>query len=257
MNTNEIIERLWANPEDTSDDLVAALAGNPQLVAEQKNARDFNTRLRQGMHSVNADAALRQKLLQLPEQAERAEENLVVADVSVAPAALVAGNDSIWRRILPVAACLILVVGLVIYFRPDLNVELENEIFAHVYAEERFLDGETAIPLNEVNARMENVLGAHLLTSADTKKLNVTFAKDCWIAKGKAMHLIVKGKTGAVTMIMIPGSVASSEFNISDERFRGVVSPTTGGGTLVVIGNKQEPIEEYRKLLSTNLDWEY
>jgi hypothetical protein len=253
MNTNEIIERLWANPDDTSAELIAALAANPQLVAEQKTARDFNTRLRQGMHSVNADAALRQKLLQLPDQTE----NLVIADVSVAPAALVAGNDNIWRRILPVAACLILVFGLVFYYRPDLNVELENEIFAHVYAEERFLNGDTAIPLNEVNARMENVLGAHLLTSADTKKLNVTFAKDCWIAKGKAMHLIVQGQTGAVTMIMIPASVASSEFNISDEHFRGVVSPTTGGGTLVVIGNKQEPIEEYRKLLSTNLDWEY
>src|SRR5688500_3964671 len=146
MNTNEIIERLWADPEDTSAELVAAVAGNPELFAEQKIARDFNMRLKQGMHSVNADAALRQKLLQLPEQAGRAEgsaeESLAVADVSVAPAALVAGNDNIWRRILPVAACLILVFGLVFYYRPDLNVELENEIFAHIYAEERFLDGE-------------------------------------------------------------------------------------------------------------------
>ena len=252
MNTNEIIERLWADPEDTSGELLAALAANPELLAEQQAARDFNARLKLGMHAVNADAALRLKLVQIPEQTA----NMVVADLSVAPPVLAAGNDSIWRRALPVAACLILILGLVLYYRPDLNLELEKEIFAHVYAEERFLDGEVAIPLAEVNARMENLMGAHLLTTADTKNLDITFAKDCWI-KGKAMHLIVKGKTGAVTMIMIPSSVASSEFNIADERFSGIVTPTAGGGTLVVIGNRQEPIEEYRKLLSTNLDWEY
>ena len=252
MNTNDIIERLWADPEDTSPDLVAALAANPELLAQQQAAHEFNVRLKLGMHSVSADPALRMKLLQIPEQ----QENLVVADLSVAPPALAASNDSIWRRALPVAACLIVVLGLVLYFRPDMNLELEKEIFAHVYGEERFLNSEQQIPLSEVNARMENVVGAHLLTSADTKNLDVTFAKDCWIANGKAMHLIVKGQTGAVTMLMIPGSVATSEFKIADERFRGIVLPTAAG-TLVVIGNKQEPIEEYRKLMSANLDWEY
>jgi len=252
MNTNDIIEHLWADPEDTSADLLAAIAANPELLAEQQAARDFNARLKLGMHSVNADAALRAKLLQIAEQ----EDNLVVADLSVAPPVLAASNDSIWRRVLPVAACLILMLGLVLYYRPDLNLELENEIFTHVYGEAFFLDSKADISLIEVNARMENVLGTHLQTSADVKNLDVRFAGECWIANGKAIHLIVKGQTGPVTLIMIPGSVASSEFKIADERFRGIVTPTSGG-TLVVLGNKQEPIEQYRKLMSANLDWEY
>ncbi len=252
MNTNEIIERLWADPEDVSDDLLAAIAANPELRAEQQAARAFNSRLKLGMHSVSADAALRSKLLQVPDQ----DANLVVADVSVTPALMAAGNDSMWRRALPVAACLFLILGLVLYFRPDLNLELENELLAHVYSEEFLFSNQNQIPLAEVNARMDEVVGAHLLTTADTKNLKVTFAKDCWIAKAKAMHMIVKGKAGPVTMIMFPSSIAASEFNIADERLRGVVTPTAGG-TLVVIGNKQEPIEEYRKLMSTNLDWEY
>lgn len=249
MNTNELIERLWADPEDVSEDLLAALAANQDLRAEQQAARDFNAALKASLHAVSADATLRLKLLQVPDQTANK-----VADAA-APA-MAAGNDSIWRRALPVAACLILILGLVLYFRPDMNLELEKELFAHVYAEERFLNSENHLPLSEVNARMDDVLGAHLLTTADTKKLDITFAKDCWIAKGKAMHMIVKGKTGAVTMIMMPSSIAASEFKIADERLRGIVTPTAHG-TLVVIGNKQEPIEEYRKLLSTNLDWEY
>jgi hypothetical protein len=252
MNTNEIIERLWADPEDGSEELLTALAANPELRAEQQAARAFNASLKLGMHSVNADAALRQKLLQIPQQ----EANTVVADVSVAPPVMAASNDSFWRRALPVAACLVVILGLVLYFRPDLNLELEKELFAHVYVEEFFFDNQNQIPLAEVNARMDEVVGGHLLTTSDTKNLKITLAKDCWIAKVKSMHMIVKGKTGPVTMIMIPSSVASSEFNIGDERLRGVVTPTAGG-TLVVIGNKQEPIEEYRKLMSTNLDWEY
>lgn len=252
MNMNDIIERLWADPDDASDELSAALAANPQLRAEQQAARAFNAKLKSGLQAVNADAALRQRLLQLPDL----EANMVVADVSVAPPVM-ASNDSVWRRALPVAACLLIILGLVLYFRPDLNLELEKELFAHVYAEEfLFSNQANQIPLPEVNARMDEVVGAHLLTTADTKNLKVTFAKDCWIAKVKAMHMIIKGKTGPVTMIMMPSSVASSEFNIADERLRGVVTPTSGG-TLVVIGNKQEPIEEYRKLMSTNLDWEY
>src|SRR5688500_6000088 len=151
MNTNEIIERLWADPEDVSDDLSAALAANPELRAEQQAARAFNTRLKLGMHSITADAALRSKLLQVPDQ----DANMVVADVSVAPPVMAASNDSVWRRALPVAACLLIILGLVLYFRPDLNLELEKELFAHVYAEEFFLDNQNGVPLAEVNARMD------------------------------------------------------------------------------------------------------
>lgn len=252
MNTNEIIERLWADPEDTSAQLATAVAASPELLAEQQAAREFNARLKLGMNAVNADAALRLKLLQIPEQ----ETGDVVADMSTTPSVLAAGNDSVWRRALPVAACLILILGLVMYFQPDAKIELEKELFAHVYSEESFYNSRSDIPLTEVNAEMESTVGAHLQTTADTKKLDVTFSQDCWIAKQKAMHLVLKGKTGPVNVIMIPSSVATSEFNIADERFRGIVTPTSRG-TLVVIGNKQEPIEEYRKLMSTNLDWEY
>src|SRR5688500_8618724 len=114
MNTNEIIERLWADPEATSADLVAALASNPQLIAEQNAARDFNAALKLSMHSVTADAALRTKLLQIPAQ----EADVVDADLSIPSPVLAASNDSIWRRALPLAACLILILGLVLYYRP-------------------------------------------------------------------------------------------------------------------------------------------
>jgi hypothetical protein len=252
MNTNEIIERLWADPEDNVADLVAALAANPELLAEQQAARNFNARLKLGMHSVHADAALHLKLLQIADQ----DDNLADADVSLVPPAITASNDSIWRRALPVAACLMLVLSLVLYYRPDLNVELEHEIFAHVYGEQRFLDNKADISLSEVNTKMDDVLGTHLQNSAAIKNLAVRFADDCWIANAKALHLIVKGETGPVTLIMIPGSVAASEFKIADERFRGIVTPTSGG-TLVILGNQQEPIEDYRRLMATNLDWEY
>ena len=89
-----------------------------------------------------------------------------------------------------------------------------------------------------------------------TDGLEVTFAKDCYIAKQRAMHLVVKGKTGPVNVVMIPSQVVKSEMKISDKRFNGLVTPASGG-TLVIIGNKQEPISAYRDQLASSLKWEY
>ncbi len=199
--------------------------------------------IRRELLSVSAPAELRQKLLQ----------------VSALPAQ--AANDSLFRRILPVAACLAVALGITLWTTNDqheaLEDALEKEIFAHMYLEGQ-LDNATAsvIPLSAVNDRMEQVMGAHLEMSEAVSDLQVTFAKDCWVAQQVAFHLIMKGKTGAVTVMMIPSESKDAEFDISDERFNGLVTPTDGG-YLVVVGNKQEPIAEYRNLLSRNLGWEY
>jgi hypothetical protein len=161
----------------------------------------------------------------------------------------------VFRRLLPVAASFVAAMGIALWTLNDSHAALAEEIFTHMYQEGQLDNaGATLIPLNTVNARMESWMGAHLdLADADMK---VTFAKDCWVAKQMAFHMIMQGKNGAVTVMMIPGKDQHDEFNISDAQYSGLVTPTDGG-YLVVVGNKQEPIAEYRNLLSSKLDWEY
>lgn len=210
------------------------------------NEQELDDLIRRELLSVSAPADLRQKLLQPELLKPRATPWFRAA------------NDNLFRRLLPVAASLVAALGIAHWTVNDSHAALEKEIFTHMYQEGQLDNANAAlIPLNTVNARMESWMGAHLeARDAAARELKVTFAKDCWVAKQMAFHLIMQGKTGAVTVMMIPAKDRYEEFSISDAQYSGVVTPTDGG-YLVVVGNKQEPIAEYRNLLSSEIEWEY
>lgn len=215
------------------------------------NDKELDELIRGTLLSVSAPAELREKLLQ-PE----------------APApqprpwhAFISANDAIFRRILPVAACLVVALGIASWSTTDRQAALENEIFTHMYLEGQ-LDNENAdiLPLEIVNTRLKQWMGARLAADRNDSDLDVTFAKDCWVAKQATFHMIMKGQTGAVTVMMIPDREsiggAGREFSISDAKYSGLVTPTERG-YLVVVGNKREPLTAYRNLLTGRLEWEY
>jgi len=203
--------------------------------------------------SVQAPAELRQKLLNISHQAP-ARTGLFGAF------GFAANADSFIRRALPIAACLVVALAIGMYNRSHKLANLQADLFAHVYGETAYLaslnNGPTSVSMPEVNARMEEVVGAHLNLADDINKLEVSFAKDCWVAQQVAYHLIMRGKTGDISVMMIPDLELDGEFSIADDQYNGLITPTDGG-YLVVIGSKQEPITEYRNLLSSNLAWEY
>lgn len=215
------------------------------------NDKELDELIRGTLLSVSAPADLREKLLQ-PE---------ALAPQSRPWHAFVGANDAIFRRVLPVAACLVVALGIAFWSTTDRQAALENEIFTHMYLEGQ-LDNDDAevLPLEIVNTRLKQWMGAHLAADGNDKELDVTFAKDCWVAKQATFHMIMKGQTGAVTVMMIPDPEprggAEREFNISDAKYSGLVTPTERG-YLVVVGNKREPLTAYRNLLTGRLEWEY
>ncbi|MDY6983547.1 MAG: DUF3379 family protein [Pseudomonadota bacterium] len=221
---------------------------NPNL-----NDNEFDELIRGTLLSVSAPAELREKLLRQASEAPAPQSRPWHAFISA--------NDGIFRRMLPVAACLVVALGIAFWSTGDSQTALGDEIFTHMYLEGQ-LDNANAdvLPLETVNARLKQWMGAHLDVKKGDKDLDVTFAKDCWVAKQAAFHIIMKGETGAVTVMMIPDREpidgVDREFNISDATFSGLVTPTERG-YLVVIGNKREPLTAYRNLLTGRLEWEY
>jgi hypothetical protein len=221
--------------------------------------QELDELIRRELLSVSAPADLRQKLLQPEQLGPRVHGTFRKTFAALVHSA----NDGIFRRVLPVAACLMVALGIAFWSGDNQRELLANEIFTHMYLEGQLDNADSAeISLATVNTRMEDWMGAHLAMS-DTEDLKVTFAKDCWVAKRMAFHLIMKGETGAVTVMMIPakdgiGGIGKeqAEFDISDPQYSGLVTPTEGG-YLVVVGSKQESIAGYRNLLSSKLDWEY
>ncbi|MEY4640625.1 MAG: hypothetical protein RLZZ227_619 [Pseudomonadota bacterium] len=218
-------------------------------MTERLTDQELDDLIRHELLSVSAPAELRQKLLR--------PELLAPGKAGVLALFGLSANDGFFRRVLPVAACLVAALGIALWNPDDRHAALAEEIFSHIYMEEGLLAQRgDLIPLPTVSSRMEDIVGAHLDMSQDVENLEVTFAKDCWVAKTIGFHLIMKGETGAVTVMMIPSQEKDVEFNISDAKFSGVVTPTEGG-YLVVVGNKREPISAYRNLLTGHLEWEY
>jgi hypothetical protein len=215
----------------------------------------FEARLHAALNAVQSPVGLQQRLLQIPD--------LDIPDRSTAGAGLAHGavtaeaaNESQFlRRLLPAAAALLLAIGIGLFYEPDLNAALASEIFGHIYYEEPFYGNGEVLPMAEVNARLQPLTGDSL-QAVGSEVLEVTFAKDCYIAKKRTMHLVMKGKTGPVNVMMIPDQVVDHEVEIADQRFSGLVTPASGG-TLVVVGNKQEPISAYRDMVAAQLHWDY
>jgi len=211
------------------------------------NEQDFEKLLQQVVKAPTPPAGLLSSLLAV------ASEDINQA----APArTMAAANDSFWRRALPVAACMALLLGLAYRFQPAQDTPLSQEILRHVYAEARFLNSTDHVSLAEVNSRMGKTIKAQLESSRDTDVMDVHFSKDCWIAKQVAMHLIIGGDTGPVSVMMIPSQVVHQETVFNDERFTGTITPM-GSGTLVVLGNRAEPLGKYTAMVQSHLHWQY
>ena len=210
------------------------------------NDEQFDRLLERVLRAPEPSTSLQEKLLAVPDVAEAADRRVPEA-----------ANDPLWRRVLPVAACLALFLLLAHRFQPARNAGLEQEILNHVYAERQFLETRSGkIPLAEVNARMERMIGAHIESSPATEALDVHFAKDCWVAKAVTMHLIITVDTGPVSLMMIPQHVVDKTTAIADSRFSGTITPVDGG-TLVVLANRQEPVGKYFNIFTDHVKWDY
>jgi len=240
-------ELLGANPLSQDPAFLAAARATPAREAAWQAACAFEKRLRASLEAVQAPATLLPRLL----AAVGAEP---AAPVMLRPPRASTGD---WlRRYLPVAAVLLLALGMNWYFQFDGLQALQDDILGHIYDEAPYIPESAQVALDDVNAHLELSLGAHLASSAATRKLRVTFVKDCKVAKQVGTHLVVKGAQGPVNVIMLPSQVVEHETAIADAHLQGKMTPSSGH-TLVVVGDKQEPIDEYLRVFDSNLEWEY
>lgn len=215
------------------------------------NEQKFDQLLQQVLRAPTPAADLQQKLLAIANTDPA--DNVTVLAATARP---LAANDALWRRALPVAACLGVLLILSDRFQPGPAQTIEEEILAHVYAEGQFLASTNHVSLADVNARMGDVIGVQLESSPTTQALDVRWSKDCLVDNEPAMHLIVSGDTGPVSLMIVHEQVVDKELPINDDSHTGFITPVQGG-TLVVLGNKQEPVRKYLDLIDENLKWEY
>jgi len=159
------------------------------------------------------------------------------------------------RRWLAIAASLVLGIGLLSSLTlqqsgtPLRASELEVAVFNHVNHGLDYLHAEH----NLQNTNLERVLTPFGAVLNETLG-HLSYASRCDINHHPAVHLVLPGKQGPVTVFMMPNEEVEQRQSIHSSRYNGIIVPTTYG-SMAVIGEEKEALDSVIESLSDKITW--
>jgi Protein of unknown function (DUF3379) len=153
------------------------------------------------------------------------------------------------KVIFSLVASVSIVFALVFTFLFTSNIDLEQEVFAHIYEELNHLNEQQHNDIHHVNNLLKSFGGTVNIEIGE-----VNYLGSCNIANKKGVHMVLAGEKGPVTIMMLPNINIGNKQSISDGRFKGSIIPATKG-SIVIVGEKGESLEEIRHKLVNNIRW--
>lgn len=241
MDDLEFRTRAYSNPLDDQEDFRAAANSSPErrsLVAELTVLEEQLEHALIG--SVPVPPGLRQKLHRHAKPASPLRN----------------------RRFIALAASLVVAagLGLNLFLQPGPSAQdlaLHDELIEHLYQEAPNYESADSNSENLNWEAIEAVIrqaGASIKSPDDIAAMHITFAKLCGLAGARGAHLVTMGEHGPVSFIFVKATPVSTGLELRDERFQGRIVPVTDGN-MAVIGEKNESLEQYERLLRENLEW--
>jgi len=83
----------------------------------------------------------------------------------------------------------------------------------------------------------------------------ITFAETCPIAGNDVPHLVIQGKRGPITIMLLPNESIEEAITLNDENSHGVILPV-GKGSIAIIGAREEKLEDVQKQVLQSVTWE-
>lgn len=253
MDELEFRKRVYADPNNLDQETLAAAGANPAFQQILDQSRAIEHRLTQLVNEPSAPTDLRQRLLMLPDQADTAGNDTQQTG----------GNR--FLQYYALAASFLLVLGAGYFLTAQRGPSAEEiafgqQVIAHLYHEAAEIEAinngtlEQLYAMPAVNQVMANS-GTHFGGDSFPAGMPVRYANPCVIATPfKSSHLIVQSASGALSVIAIDNSPVSQEFSISDDRFTGIVIPMSGGN-LILIGEKNQDLSDYRNQIEDDMEW--
>ncbi len=153
---------------------------------------------------------------------------------------------------LAVAATLVLAafVGIRMIGGNVTYASLADEIVAHLDHEPYALRV-TDEPVSE--RRLAKVVPAEVANLNHDAGL-ITYAQTCVINGNKVPHLVIQGERGPVTILLLPDEAVDDAVKLEGESINGVLLPV-GGGSVAIIGEKDEELEAIRQNVMNSVTW--
>ncbi len=145
------------------------------------------------------------------------------------------------RKLYAIAASFILVIGIMIGAQINPVAQpIEQLVLSHVNTEKKHLQDR----LNVKQAKL-NTIFSKLNMNVSSSLGTVNYAGNCDIRnKDKGAHIVLQGKNGPVTVLIMPAENITSRRTIADQRFHGVIIPAHRG-SIAVVGEHDEVLEPY------------
>ncbi|MEM1263517.1 MAG: DUF3379 family protein [Pseudomonadota bacterium] len=98
---------------------------------------------------------------------------------------------------------------------------------------------------------------SYVTTTAGTKVDEdiglISYARSCVVNGNTIPHLIVQGKNGPITLLIMPDEPIKQAVPFSDGEFHGVIVPVGETGSVAIIGRMGEPLDDIRDSIADKI----
>ncbi|MFB2864694.1 DUF3379 domain-containing protein [Aeromonas sp. MdU4] len=250
MDELEFRRRAMIQPGDQQPDFLEAACANPANQRYLDEMKALEQRIAHTM-SVEPPSGLAERILlkQALQQREVKQEKTRHVASNTSP-------NSHWRAV-AMAASVAFLLGVSTRWiswpaSSEQTLSLAQVAMAHVYGEEPFIEGvDERVNLQSINAKMAKY-GA---TLSGMDGLKVTYVNHCTFYQGPALHMVIQGKMGPVTLFLVPKHVPLSlQPSFEDGTLQGEIIQLQGAN-MVLIGQMKEPLAPVANALQSRLHW--
>ena len=257
MDELEFQKRVLESPINVDQELLDAASKNPALQQILDEARAFESELQATVDDIAIPEGLSAKLLAIPEEDDHSDSGSNVVSINSARPK--------YFQYVALAATLVLAIGISFNLGQnsglsDEELSFGNSVLAHLYEDSDEINAINSgvfsdfVAMPAVNESMANA-GTQLVSNELTRSLTVRSAKPCVVIPAfESAHLLVEGSMGAVSIFVINNSPVDTEYQIRDDRFDGVVIPMDEG-KMILVGEKDEDLDQFKELFSDSVEW--
>ena len=82
----------------------------------------------------------------------------------------------------------------------------------------------------------------------------ITYAQSCIIRGNSVPHLVMQGKKGPITLLLMPDEKVDNAMPIDGESVNGVILPM-GRGSIAIVGQRDEALDEVEQRIIDSVEW--
>lgn len=142
-------------------------------------------------------------------------------------------------------------VGIRMYGNDVTYPSLSAEILAHLDHEPYALRV-TDVPVSD--KKLTSVVPASIANMSHDVGL-ITYAQTCVINGKDVPHLVIQGKRGPVTILLMPDEMVDGAVELHGESINGVILPV-GSGSIAIIGEGDEDLQDIQKSVVNSVVWD-